>query len=62
MKKTCVARFADGSWVNLTADKISHDGNMVTVTDGDELVGLFDMGVLTAIYISERKEKGKERQ
>lgn len=43
-------------FVNIVGDRIeqSQDGTMVVAFSGDRVVGMFDVSVIMAIYISEK--------
>ena len=42
------------SYVNISADRIVREEEFVLAYNGDKLVGIFEIGVIAAIYLSER--------
>lgn len=53
--KKCVANFKNG-FVNIKADRLVREDAVIFVYDGINLVGMFDIGVLLSIWLSEVKE------
>ena len=41
-------------YVNIPADRIVREEEFVLAYNGDNLVGIFEIGVIAAIYLSER--------
>ena len=60
MNKTrCIVKFIDSNFVNIQATRITmmpNDINMAIVQNGSEIVGVFDLGGVAAIYLSEKGE------
>ena len=59
VKKRCIVKFIDGNYVNIQATRLSmmpNDTNMMVVENGSEIVGVFDLGGISAIYLSEKGE------
>lgn len=53
--KKCVANFQNG-YTNIKADRLEREDGVIFVFDGDKLVGMFDIGILLSIWLSEVKE------
>lgn len=53
--KKCVANFKNG-FVNIKADRLVREDAVIFAYDGDKLVGMFDIGILLSIWLSEVKE------
>ena len=53
----CVAKWKDGH-VNIQADAMREENGMVYVTRDGELVGVFDLGWVEAIYLSGGNDNG----
>lgn len=47
------------SFVNISADRIEKDDSFVYAYRGDLLVGMFDIGTVMTLYLSEKKENGR---
>lgn len=52
MKKFC-ARAKD-FYVNIAADRMEEADGIVRVYNGDKLVGVFDLGFIDAMWLSEK--------
>lgn len=52
--KRCVVRFGD-NFCNIEADQIWREESIVIVYNGKEIVGIFDLGFVDAIYLTETK-------
>lgn len=48
--------------VVINADRFEIIENFVKVFDGEKLVGLFDIGIVNAVYMSEQKGKQNDLQ
>lgn len=57
--KRCVVRFNKGEFCNIEATMISRDEGIVYVHKGTELVGVFDLGYVDAIWLTEKKGDGE---
>lgn len=53
--KKLVANFKN-AFVNIPADRLEREDAVIFAYNGDQLVGMFDIGVLLSIWISEAKE------
>lgn len=49
-----VAKHKDG-FCNLPADSLTERDGMVFVHNGDKLVGVYDLGVIDMIYLSDKE-------
>lgn len=54
--KRAVIKLKDG-YCNLEADNMDADSQYVSIYNGDDLVGVFNLDVVNAAYISEKEEK-----
>lgn len=57
MSMRCVAKWKDGH-ANIPADGMREENGMVYVTRDGELVGVFDLGLVEAIYLSGGNDNG----
>jgi hypothetical protein len=53
--KRCVVKFNKTEFCNIEADMISREDSIVFVHRGTELVGVFDLGCVDAIYLTAKK-------
>lgn len=53
--KRCVVRFNKTEFCNIEADMICREDSIVFVFRGTELVGVFDLGYVDAIWLTEKK-------
>lgn len=53
----CVAKWKDGH-ANIQADAMREENGMVYVIRAGELVGVFDLGLVEAIYLSGGNDNG----
>ena len=56
--KRCVVRFK-GDYCNIEADMICREESVVFVYKGTELVGVFGLGYVDAIWLTEKKGDGE---
>ena len=54
--KRCVVKYRDG-FCNIPATMICREDAIVYVFNGTDLVGVFDLGYVDAIYLTEKAEK-----
>ena len=54
--KRCVVETRSG-FVNIQADRLEREQDVVFVFNGDELMGMFSLGSLDHIYLSETKDE-----
>lgn len=52
--KRAIVKFTDGEYCNLEADRIDADDKYVSVHCGDNIVGIFQLEHIKAIYLSEK--------
>ena len=58
--KRLFVKCADGSSVNIGADRLkqlNEDTNYIVAIQGNEIVGVFDLGNVAALYLSESSER-----
>lgn len=55
--KRFVSNLADGSYINIQADRIVEDkeNNLFIIYEGDNLVGCVDKSILMSCHISEKE-------
>lgn len=56
--KRLIVKFTDGEFVNIEADRLTQlvdDTNYIVALKSREIVGVFDMGSVAALYLSETK-------
>lgn len=54
--KRCVVQFTGGEFCNIEADRLvaaPSDEHIIMAMKGEEIVGVFDLGCVLAIYLSE---------
>ena len=54
--KRCNIALNGGSYINVAADRMVKEENMLYVYDGDNLVAAVDIGVVLSAHISEKGE------
>ncbi len=54
--KRCIVE-KDKGYVNIPADRLEREDDVVFVYDGDKLTGMFSLGSITCIYLSEKGDK-----
>ena len=52
--KHLIVRWRDG-YCNLTITHITRTGSVVEAFRGDEFIGMFDLGAIDVLYVSERE-------
>lgn len=57
--KRCVVRFNKTEFCNIEADMIFREDSIVFVCRGTELVGVFDLGYVDAVWLTEKKGDGE---
>lgn len=58
--KRCVVDMRDG-FVNIPADRLEREEDVIFVFNGESLMGMFSLGSLEHIYISEVREDRKSQ-
>lgn len=48
------------SFVNIAADRVQKDESFVYAYRGEDLVGMFDVGAIMTLYLSEKCPTGKQ--
>ena len=53
--KRCVVQFTGGEFCNIEADRLvaASDEHIIMAMKGEEIVGVFDLGCVLALYLSE---------
>lgn len=54
--KRCVVNLRCG-FVNIPADRMEREEDVIFVYNGDELMGMFSLGSLDHIYLSEKNDE-----
>ena len=54
--KRAVVKLKDG-YCNLEADNMDADGQYISIYQGDDMVGVFNLEMVNAAYISEKEGK-----
>lgn len=52
--KRCVVRFNKGEFCNIEATMLCREDSVVFVYNGTELVAMFDLGYIDAIWMNEK--------
>lgn len=61
MKHKLVIQFSNGSFANVTVDRIEREENFVLAYNGGALVGIVDLASIDYLYVSEtRAKEGQE--
>lgn len=57
--KRCVVKYNKNEFCNIEATMLSREDSIVFVHKGTELVGVFDLGYVDAIWLTEKKGDGE---
>ena len=57
--KRLVVKFIDGDYCNMRVSRIEKIDSVVFAYDGENFIGMFDLGTVACLYISEGREREK---
>lgn len=55
MMKRAVVNLADSSFINIPADRMEKDGEMIFVYNGSSLVAAIDLSCILSVHIVEKR-------
>lgn len=55
--KRLVVKFIDGDYCNMRVTRIERSDSVVFAYENDDFIGMFDLGIVNCLYISEGKER-----
>ena len=62
MKRCIVGFVGQDGYVNMPADRLKKDDSFIYAYNGDDLVGVFDLGTINYIYITEKNLPNEGRK
>lgn len=55
--KRLIVKFIDGEFCNMRVTRIERTESIVFAYDGEVFIGMFDLGCVYCLYVTEGKEK-----
>ena len=55
--KRLIVKFSDGEFCNMRVTRIERTESIVFAYDGEDFIGMFDLGCVNCLYVTEGKEK-----